>query len=94
MLTEGFQGWILEPPPRGGTMLASAGESQMPHPRQPSSGEVREGSAGAPPVPDLDLSLIDANLRLTPAERLAQHALALKTAYWLREGMERARAGS
>lgn len=36
-----------------------------------------------------DMSLIEANLRKTPAERIRAHSRALATAFALREGMAR-----
>jgi len=42
----------------------------------------------------IDMTLVEANLRLTPAERLRQHARALNTAVKLREAMEAAHARS
>jgi hypothetical protein len=44
--------------------------------------------------PDFDVSVITANLRLTPAERIRQHARALETAMLLRVAMEEKRARS
>ena len=41
-----------------------------------------------------DMSLIEANLRKTPAERIRLHAIALRTALALRDAMRNRRARS
>ncbi len=61
---------------------------------EPESKDVRASAWKAAEAYGLDMSLIEANLRRTPAERIRTHARTLALALALRHQMKNRRAGS